>query len=65
MNTDITQGSTNYVNLDVTKEWEDRCFDVFAKRSDEDDNNTRSTKRSKLSAISNDYIAFNSNMSEP
>jgi hypothetical protein len=30
VNTDITQGSTNYVNLDVTREVEYEGFDVFA-----------------------------------
>ena len=54
----------NYINLDITKELEDRGFNIFIKRSDKDNNNTCSIKRLKLLAISNDYIAFNSNISE-
>jgi hypothetical protein len=64
MNTDIIQGSTNYIDLDVTKELENRDFDVFAKESNKDNDNTCSTKRSKLSTVSDNNPAFNSNMSE-
>jgi hypothetical protein len=64
MNTDIIQRSTNYVDLNVTKELEDRGFDVFAKESNEDNDNICSTKRSKLSTVSDNNPAFNSNMSE-
>jgi hypothetical protein len=64
VNTDITQGSTNYANLDVTKELEDAEFSVFAEERDEDDEHTRSTKRSKLSAVSGDNPAFDGNMFE-
>jgi hypothetical protein len=56
VNTEIIQGSTNYVDLDVTKELEDKGFDVFAEGSNEDDNETCSTKGLKLSAISNDNL---------
>jgi len=64
VNTDITQGSTSYVNLDATKELEDGEFSVSAEERDEDDDDTRSTKRSKLSAVSGDNPAFDGNMSE-
>lgn len=64
VNTDITQGSTNYVHLDVTKELEDEGFDVFAEGNDEDDDDTGSTKGRKLSAISDKNPAFDSNISE-
>jgi hypothetical protein len=67
VNTDITQRSTNYVNLDVTKEVEYEGFDVFAEGNDDDDDDdggTRSTKRSMLSAVSCNNPAFDSNISE-
>jgi hypothetical protein len=66
VNTDITQGSTSYDNLDVTKELEGEDFDVFAKGDDgEDDNDdgTRSTKGRKLSAVSDNNPASDSNIS--
>jgi hypothetical protein len=64
VNTDITQRSTNYVNLDVTKEVEYEGCDVFAEGNDDDDDGTRSTKRSMLSAVSCNNPAFDSNISE-
>jgi hypothetical protein len=64
VNTDITQGSTNYVNLDVAKEVEYEGFDVFAEGNDEDNDDTRSMKRSMLSTISRNNPAFDSNISE-
>jgi hypothetical protein len=54
----------SYINLDTTKELEDREFSVSTKERDKDNNNTYSTKRSKLSTISSDNLAFNSNISE-
>jgi len=51
VNTEITQGSASYVDLDVTKE------------VDDDDADTRSTKRSRSSAVSRNNPAFNSNVS--
>jgi hypothetical protein len=64
VNTDITQRSTNYVNLDVTKEVEYKGCDVFAEGNNDDDDSTRSTKRSMLSAVSCNNPAFDSNISE-
>jgi hypothetical protein len=64
INTDITQGNTNYVNLDVTKELKEGEFSVFAKKRDEDDNDTYSMKRSKSSTVSGDDPAFDGNMSK-
>ena len=64
MNTNITQQSTNYVNLNVTKEVEYEGCNVFAEGNDDDDNGTRSTKRLMLSAVSCNNPAFNSNISE-
>ena len=56
---------TSSVNLDMTKELENRECSVSAEERDEDDDDTRSTKKSKLSAVSGDNPAFDSNMSEP
>jgi len=64
VNTNITQQSTNYVNLNVTKEVEYEGCNVFAEGNDDDDNGTRSTKRLMLSAVSCNNPAFNSNISE-
>jgi hypothetical protein len=64
VNTDITQGGTNYFNLDITKELGDGECSVSAKEHDKGGDDTRSTKRSKLSAVSSNNPAFNSNMSE-
>ena len=64
MNTNITQQSTNYVNLNVTKEVEYEGCNVFTEGNDDDDNGTRSTKRLMLSAVSCNNPAFNSNISE-
>lgn len=64
VNTDITQGGTSYVNLDVNRELEDRECSVSSEERDEGGDDTRSTKRSKLSAVSGDNPAFNGNMSE-
>ena len=66
-NIDITQRSTNYVNLDVTKEVEYEGCDVFTEGNDDDgddDDGTRSTKRSMLSAVSCNNPAFDSNFSQ-
>jgi hypothetical protein len=63
VNTEITQGSASYVDLDVTKEVEDEGIDVFAKGDDDDDADTRSTKRSRTSAISCNNPASDSNVS--
>jgi hypothetical protein len=57
VNTDITQRSTNYVNLDVTKEVEDEG-------NDDDDDGTCSIKRSMLSTVSCNNPAFSSNISK-
>jgi hypothetical protein len=64
VNTDIIQESTSSVNLDVTKELKDKGFDAFVKGNDKDDDGTRSTKGSKLSARSDKNPAFDSNLSE-
>jgi hypothetical protein len=67
VDTNIIQGSTSSVNLDVTKELEDKGFDVSANRNDDDDNDnndTCSTKGQKSSAVSDKNLAFNSNISE-
>ena len=63
-NTDFTQGSTNYVDLGVTTELEDEGFDVFAEGNDEHDDDTRSTNRSKLSAVSSKNPTSDSNVPE-
>ena len=63
VDTYITQGSTSSVNLDVTKELEDEGFDVSANGNDDDDNDTRSTKRQKLSAVSDKNPASSSSIS--
>jgi hypothetical protein len=64
VNTEITQGSTSYVNLNVTKELEDREYSVSTGECDEGGDDTRSIKGSMLSAISGDNPAFDGNMSE-
>ena len=64
MNTDIIQQSTNYFNLNVTKEVEYKGCDVFVEGDDKDDNDTCSTKRLMLSAVSYNNPAFNNNISE-
>lgn len=63
VNTDITQGSVNYINLDVTKEL-DREYSVSTKERNKDGNDTYFTKKLKLSAVSGDNPAFDSNISE-
>jgi hypothetical protein len=63
VNTEITKGSANYVDLDVTKEVEDKGIDVFAKGDDDDDTGTRSMKRSRPSAISCNDPASDSDVS--
>jgi hypothetical protein len=63
VNTDLTQGSTSYVNLDVSKGLDGECS-VSAEERDGDGDDTRSTKRSKSSTVSGDNPAFDSNMSE-
>jgi hypothetical protein len=64
VNTDITQQSTNYINLDVTKEVEYKGCDVFVEGNDDDDDGTHSTKRSMLSTVSCNNPAFDSNISK-
>jgi hypothetical protein len=64
VHTDITQGSASYVELDVIKEVEDEGIDVFAKGDDDDDADTRSTKRSRSSAISCNNPPSDSNVSD-
>jgi hypothetical protein len=64
VNTDITQQSTNYVNLNVTKEVEYKGYNVFVERNNNNNNSTCSTKRSILSAVSYNNPAFDSNISE-
>ncbi|KAG9228023.1 hypothetical protein BJ875DRAFT_490345 [Amylocarpus encephaloides] len=59
VNTEITQGSASYDDLDVTKEAEDEGIDVFA--DNEDDTDTCSTRRSRSSAVSSDNPASDSN----
>ncbi|KAH6672626.1 hypothetical protein B0J14DRAFT_78188 [Halenospora varia] len=61
VNSEITQGSASYDDLDVTKEAEDEGIDVFA--DDEDDADTCSTRRSGSSAVSSDNPASDSNVS--
>jgi hypothetical protein len=61
VNSEITQGSASYNNLDVTKEAEDEGIDVFA--DNEDDAHTCSTRRSGSSAVSSNNPASNSNIS--
>jgi len=61
VNTEITQGSASYDDLDVTKEAEEEGIDVLV--DDEDDADTYSTKRSGSSAISSDNPASDSNVS--
>jgi hypothetical protein len=61
VDTDITQESTS--SVDVTKELEDKGFDVSANGNNDDDNDTRSTKGQK-SAVSDRNPAFDSNISE-
>jgi hypothetical protein len=65
MNTEITQESASYVDLDAIKEVEDEGTDIFAKRDDDDDDdaNSRSTKRSRSSATSCNNPASDSNLS--
>jgi hypothetical protein len=67
VDTDTTQESTNDVDPGVPNEFEDRGSDFFAEGSDEgdeDNNDTRSTKRSKLFTVSDGNPAFGSNMSQ-
>lgn len=61
MNSEITQGSASYDDLDVTKEAEDEGINVFA--DDKDVADTCSTRRSGSSAVSSDNPASNSNVS--
>ena len=63
VNTEITQGNASYVDLDVAKEAEDEGIDVFARGDDEDNADTRSTKRSMSSTISCNNPASDSNVS--
>jgi hypothetical protein len=60
----MTQGSTSYVNLDVTKELEDGECNISTEERDEDSDDTHSMKRLKLSAISGGNPAFDGNMSK-
>jgi hypothetical protein len=64
VNTDMTQGCTSYVNLDVTKELEDGECSVSTEERDEGGDDTHSTKRSKLSAVSGGNPTFDGNMSK-
>jgi hypothetical protein len=61
VNTEVTQGSASYNDLDVTKEAEEEGIDVLA--DNEDDADTYSTKRLGSSAISSDNPASDSNVS--
>jgi len=63
VNTYITQRGTSYVNLNVTKEVDGECS-VSTKERDEDGDDTRSMKGSKLSAVSGDNPAFDGNLPE-
>lgn len=58
VNNGITQGSTSYVNIDVTKELEDGKCGVSTKKRGEDDDDPRS----KPSAIPGGNLAFNSGL---
>jgi hypothetical protein len=60
----MTQGCTSYVNLDVTKELEDGECSVSTEERDEGGDDTHSTKRSKLSAVSGGNPTFDGNMSK-
>jgi hypothetical protein len=61
LNSEITQGSASYDNLDVTKKAEDEGIDVFA--DDEDDSDTYTIRRSGSSAVPGDDPASDSNIS--
>ncbi|XMA19876.1 hypothetical protein WAI453_012667 [Rhynchosporium graminicola] len=61
VNTEITQGSASYDDLDVTKEAEEEGIDILA--DDEDDADTDSTKRSGSSALASDNPASSSHVS--
>jgi hypothetical protein len=50
VNTEITEGTQSCVDLDVTTEVEDESIDAFAKADDNDDADTRFTKRSRSSS---------------
>lgn len=66
VDTDITQESMSFVDLDVSKEWEDEGSNVLAeghRHDDDDGGDTRSTKRRKLSALSNTNLAFDTRLS--
>jgi hypothetical protein len=64
VNTNIIQQSTNYVNLNVTKEVEYKGCNVFAKGNDNNNNSTCFTKRLMLFAVSCNNLAFDSNISK-
>jgi hypothetical protein len=64
VDSDITKGSTGSINLDVAKELEDKGFDAYANGNDKDDDDTRSIKGRKSSAVSDKNPAFDSNISE-
>ncbi|RDL30225.1 uncharacterized protein BP5553_10503 [Venustampulla echinocandica] len=63
VNTEIAQRTASYVDLGVTEEVEDEGIDVIAKGDDDGDADTRSTKRSRSSAISCNNSASDSNVS--
>jgi len=62
VNTDIPQRSTSFVDLDSNTELEGEGSSVPAE-GHEHDNNTRSTKRRRLSAVSDTNPPFNGNVS--
>lgn len=61
VNTEITQGSASYVDLDVAKRAEDKGIDIFVKG--DNNNNTCFIKRSRSSAVSHNNLACDSNVS--
>jgi hypothetical protein len=63
VNTEIIKVCASCVDLDVTKAVEDEDIDVFAKGDDDNNAGTRSTKRSKSSAISCNDPVFDSDVS--
>jgi hypothetical protein len=53
----------SYVDLDITKEVKDKGINVFAKGDNDNNANTCFIKRSRLSTISCNYLAFDNNVS--
>ena len=58
------QESISNVDLDITKKSEDKDYNISAKERNKGSDDTRFTKRLKLSAVSVDNPKFDSNISE-